>query len=56
MLKAALNLAYREGRVARDDAWRRVKPFQKVAAARVRYLTDEEALRLMNAAPAELRS
>ena len=56
MLKAALNLAYREGKVASDDAWRRVRPFQKVAAARVRYLSDGEAARLVNACPPDLRA
>ncbi len=56
MLKAALNLAYREGQVASDDAWRRVKPFQKVGAARIRYLTDDEATRLVNACPVDLRA
>ena len=54
-LKAALSLAYREGRVQSDDAWRRVTPFSKVDAARVRYLTDPEAVRLVNACPADLR-
>ncbi len=55
LLKAALNLAFREGRVTSDDAWRRVLPFPKVAAARVRYLGDDEALRLINACPPDLR-
>ena len=56
LLKAALNLAYREGRVATDDAWRRVRPFQNASAARVRYLRDDEATRLMNACPGDLRA
>lgn len=56
LLKAALNLAFREGKVPSDAAWRRVRPFQKVAAARVRYLTDTEALRLVNACPPDLRA
>jgi integrase len=55
VLKAALSLAYREGRVHADDAWRRVKPFHKVDAPRVRYLTDPEAQRLVNACPTDLR-
>jgi len=55
LLKAALNLAFREGKVASDDAWRRVQAFQKVQAARVRYLTDEEAGRLVNACGDDLR-
>jgi integrase len=47
VLKAALNHAYREGRVNADEAWRRVRPFQNVDAAKYRYLTDEEARRLV---------
>lgn len=49
VLKAALNLAYREGRVASDEAWRRVRPFQKVDAAKLRYLSDDEARKLIAA-------
>lgn len=56
VLKAALSLAYREGRVPTDDAWRRVKPFQSVDAPKVRYLTDGEAGRLVNACPPDLRT
>jgi integrase len=56
LLKAALNFAYGEGKVPSDDAWRRMKPFAKVDAARVRYLTDDEAARLVNACPVDLRA
>jgi integrase len=49
VFRAALSLAYREGRVASDDAWRRIKPFANVEAPRVRYLSNEEAVRLVNA-------
>jgi integrase len=56
VLKAALNLAFREGKVPSDDAWRRVPPFPKVDAATIRYLTDDEATRLMNACAADLRA
>ncbi len=55
VLKAGLSLAYREGQASSDDAWRRVKPFQNVDAARVRYLGDDEARRLVNACPADIR-
>jgi integrase len=48
-LKAGLNHAYRNGDVASDAAWRRVKPFRQVNAARVRYLSVAEAKRLLNA-------
>lgn len=49
VLKAGLNLAYRDGKVVSDDAWRRVLPFRNADAPRVRYLTDAEAVRLVNA-------
>jgi integrase len=55
ILFAALNLAHRDGKVVSDAAWRQVKPFKGVDAARVRYLAVAEAQRLMNAAPADFR-
>jgi integrase len=50
ILKAALNLAWREGHIESDKAWRVVEPFRGVDAARVRYLQVSEAQRLINAA------
>jgi integrase len=55
VFKAALNRAYRGGKVASDDAWRKVAPFRKVDAAKVRYLTKAECQRLVNAAGDGLR-
>lgn len=55
ILKAALNLAFREGHVHADSAWRRVKPFHGVDAARLRYLTINEAQRLINSCDPDLR-
>jgi len=55
LLKAALNHAWREGKVASDDAWRRVKPFAKVNAPKVRYLTSAEITRLTNACDPDVR-
>jgi integrase len=52
-LRAALNLAYREGKVPSDAAWRRVRAFKGVDAARLRYLTVDECKRLINAAGSE---
>ncbi len=49
VLRAALNLAFREGRIAKDEEWRKVQPFKSVDAAKVRYLNDVEARRLINA-------
>lgn len=48
ILKAALNRAWREGKVPSDAEWRRVEPYESVDAARVRYLTVAEAQRLVN--------
>src|SRR5262245_60576135 len=47
-LKAALNLAWRNGLVPSDDAWRRVKPFRAAEAPLVRYLSADEIARLRN--------
>ncbi len=48
ILKAALNHAFRESKIASDDAWRRVKPFREADAPKIRYLTLAEAQRLVN--------
>jgi len=47
-LKAALNMAWREGKVASNAEWSRVAPFENVNTARIRYLTVAEAQRLIN--------
>jgi integrase len=51
ILKAALNLAAHDHprSIPSDAAWRRVKPFQGVDSARVRYLTLDEVNRLLAA-------
>jgi integrase len=54
-LKAALNRAWREGKIGSDVAWRRVEPFESVDAARIRYLSIAEAKRLLNACPPDFR-
>ena len=56
ILRAALNHAYREGLVASDDAWRRVQPFRRVDVARIRYLSTEEASRLVHACQSDFRN
>jgi integrase len=55
VLRAALNLAFREGKAASDVEWRKVRPFKKVDSARVRYLQLAEAQRLINAADPDFR-
>jgi integrase len=55
VLKAALNHAFAEGKVAADDAWRKVKSFRGADAARVRYLSRKECMRLLNACRPDFR-
>jgi integrase len=55
ILRAALNMAFREGHVPSDAAWKRVRPFRGVDTARVRTLTVAEAQRLINAAEPDFR-
>ena len=54
-LKSALNLAFREGKVPNDVAWRRVTLFKNVVRARTRYLSLADCQRLMNACPPDFR-
>jgi integrase len=56
ILRAALTHAWRQGRVSSDQAWRRVKPFENVASARIRYLTIAEGKRLINGSDADFRN
>jgi integrase len=55
VLKAALNHAWRAGKVASDEQWRKVKPFHNVDAPVIRYLTEVECVRLVNACPEGFR-
>ena len=56
VLRAALNCALTEGSVACDGlAWKRVEPFQNVSQSRMRFLSDEEARKLVAACPPEFR-
>lgn len=55
VLRAALNHAFRDGKIASDTAWRKVRPFRNVDASRARYLTIAEGKRLINAADSEFR-
>jgi integrase len=55
VLKAALNAAWRDGRISSDAAWRPVQAFKDADAARVRHLTVPEVQRLMNGAEDDFR-
>ena len=47
VMRAGLNFAHEEGRVANKAAWERIKPFRKVDVPRVEWLTLEEAKRVV---------
>jgi len=55
VLKAALNHAFHEGKVASDEPWRKVKPFREADSAVIRYLSTSECVRLVNACEAAFR-
>lgn len=55
ILKAALNHAWRDGLVADDEAWRKVKPFRNVDAPKIRYLELTECQRLINVCEPDFR-
>ena len=56
VIKAALNHALHEGRIVDGTAWQMVKAFREVDAARMRYLSDDEIRRLVNACPSDFRN
>ena len=56
VLKAALNHAFHEGRVAADDAWRKVKPFREADAPVVHFLSNDECRRIVNASEGAFRN
>jgi integrase len=55
VLKAALNQAWKAGKVRCEPVWQRVDPFKNADQARARYLTHGEATRLLNAATPAFR-
>lgn len=56
VLKAALNRAWRNGLVTSKAAWQHFEPFENADAARIRYLTADEASRLVNSCEGDLRN
>lgn len=54
-LRAALNKAFENEKVASDAPWRKVKPYKGTNKARVRYLELKAATRLVNATDADFR-
>lgn len=50
-----MNHAFQNGHFGSDDEWRQIKPYRGVDAARVRYLSDCEAILLVNACRSDFR-
>jgi integrase len=55
VLKAALNHAYRDGKVPTDDAWRRVQAFRRVSIGPGAYLTREQCRALVQSCAPDFR-
>lgn len=55
ILKAALNLAFHDGLVAEDQAWRRVRAYRGVGEARKVILSPDDLQRLLDACGSDLR-
>jgi len=55
VLKAILNKAFENKKAPDDSEWRRVKPFPGVDVPRVRFLSESEAVRLVNSCSKEFR-
>lgn len=55
VLKAALNFALQEGKVASDEPWRKVKPYREVDAPLIHFLSAGECVRLVNTCQGSFR-
>lgn len=55
MLKAILNHAFKTDRVKSNEAWQKLKPFGNVSEPRIRFLSEKDSLRLLNACEPEFR-
>lgn len=55
ILKATLTFAFQEGKAPTDEAWRKVKPAKEVDAPIVRFLSQAECVRLVNACQGSFR-
>lgn len=56
VVKAALNASWRDGKIASDSNWKRVKTFEGVDGVRLDFLSVAEARRLVNACTPDFRS
>jgi integrase len=55
ILRAALTFAWQSHKVSTDEAWRRIKPFREASSPVIRYLSDDECRRMVNACQGRFR-
>jgi integrase len=55
IFRAALNLAYENGKITSDNAWKRVKQLPNADVAKIQYLDDAESKALAEACPTDLK-
>jgi integrase len=53
LVKAALNKAFKKGKINSDVAWKRYEPFEGVAAAKIDYFTQAQVKALLAACPGD---
>lgn len=56
ILKAILNHAFHTNRVESNEAWLKLKPFKNVSEPKIRFLSEDETTRLINACESDFRA
>lgn len=56
IFKAILNHAFHTNRVENNEAWQKLKPFKNVSEPKIRFLSEEETVRLINACEIHFRA
>lgn len=56
ILKAILNHAFNTNRVQSNETWQKLKPFKNVSEPKIRFLSEAETTRLLNACETDFRS
>ncbi len=55
IFKAILNHAFHTNRIPSNEAWQKLKPFKNVTEPKIRFLSEPETIRLINAAEPSFR-
>jgi integrase len=55
IFKAILNHAFHTNRVETNEAWQKLKPFKNVSEPKIRFLSEDETTRLINACEPDFR-